>query len=95
MDSLGECVAETLEELRRQSSAKVLGEMGPRYGIHTAQAFGVPMAQMKLIAVTPTMTPKHAGSEDFGHGVGARNPRRVGIGGSGARRWCTKSSDPA
>ena len=40
----------TLEWLRDRSSSKVLGEMGPRYGIHTVKAFGVPMAQMKQLA---------------------------------------------
>lgn len=42
-------VADTLDWLRAQSSAKVHGEMGPRYGIHTGKAFGVPMAQMKRL----------------------------------------------
>jgi len=50
MASIDVRVAETLETLRRGSSAKVLADMGPRYGIRTARAFGVPMGQMKQIA---------------------------------------------
>ena len=49
MTSIEVRVAETLEELRRGASAKVLAEMGPRYGIHAARSIGVPMAQMKQI----------------------------------------------
>jgi 3-methyladenine DNA glycosylase AlkD len=40
----------TLDWLRSRSSRQVLGDMGPRYGIHTDKAFGVPMAQMKQLA---------------------------------------------
>jgi len=50
MASIDVRVAETLEALRRGSSAKVLADMGPRYGIRTARAFGVPMVLMKQVA---------------------------------------------
>jgi len=50
MASIDVRVADTLDALRRRSSAKVLEEMGPRYGIHTPRALGVQMAQMKQIA---------------------------------------------
>lgn len=41
----------TLAELKRQASAKVRDEMGPRYGIVTkAKALGVPMAKLQAIA---------------------------------------------
>lgn len=44
-------VAWTLAELKRQASAKVRDEMGPRYGIVTkAKTLGVPMAKMQAIA---------------------------------------------
>ena len=42
-------VDDILDWLRGHASATVLDEMGPRYGIHTSKAFGVPMAQMKRL----------------------------------------------
>jgi 3-methyladenine DNA glycosylase AlkD len=43
-------VEDVLDWLHGHASATVLDEMGPRYGIHTTKAFGVPMAQMKRLA---------------------------------------------
>ncbi len=43
-------VADTVDWLRGHSSAKVLDQMGPRYGIHTSQALGVSMAEIKRLA---------------------------------------------
>ena len=43
-------VAEVLAALEREAQAKVLAEMGPRYGIQVKKAFGVPMAKMQAIA---------------------------------------------
>lgn len=42
-------VDDVLDWLRGHASATVLDEMGPRYGIHTSKAFGVPMGQMKRL----------------------------------------------
>ena len=42
-------VADTIDWLRGHSSATVLDEMGPRYGIHTSRALGVSMAEMKRL----------------------------------------------
>ena len=39
-----------LAVLRDHASAETLAQMGPRYGIHTASALGVPMAAMKRLA---------------------------------------------
>ena len=39
-----------LAVLRDHASAETLAQMGPRYGIHTASALGVPMAAMKKVA---------------------------------------------
>lgn len=39
-----------LDALRSHASPTVLDEMGPRYGIVTALAMGVPMAKMQLVA---------------------------------------------
>jgi 3-methyladenine DNA glycosylase AlkD len=39
-----------LDELRSLGEATVRSEMGPRYGIHTDRAFGVPMAGMQRLA---------------------------------------------
>ena len=39
-----------LASLARAGSKKVRGEMGPRYGIVAAKAYGVPMAKIKLVA---------------------------------------------
>lgn len=39
-----------VEVLREQASAEFRAEMGPRYGIHTPQAFGVPMRELKALA---------------------------------------------
>ncbi len=43
-------VAAVLASLKRAGSKKVREEMGPRYGIVAAKAYGVPMAKIKLIA---------------------------------------------
>ncbi len=43
-------LADCLAWLQSHASTKVRDEMGPRYGIHTDRAFGVPMAQMKVLA---------------------------------------------
>ena len=43
-------LADTVDWLRGHSSAKVLDQMGPRYGIHTSQALGVSMAEIKRLA---------------------------------------------
>jgi 3-methyladenine DNA glycosylase AlkD len=42
-------VDDIVDWLREHASATVRDEMGPRYGIHTSKAFGVPMAQMKRL----------------------------------------------
>ncbi len=47
---MGERVAAVLAALEEAASAKVRDEMGPRYGIWTEQALGVPMAVMQRIA---------------------------------------------
>jgi len=39
-----------IADLRTRASAKVLAEMGPRYGIVTDRAFGAPMAAMQQVA---------------------------------------------
>jgi 3-methyladenine DNA glycosylase AlkD len=39
-----------LASLKRAGSKKVHADMGPRYGIVAKKAFGVPMAQIKLVA---------------------------------------------
>lgn len=54
-------VEETLQRLRAAASDKVRDEMGPRYGIHTAKAMGVPMARMQAIA--RPLRPDHALAE--------------------------------
>jgi 3-methyladenine DNA glycosylase AlkD len=43
-------VTETLAQLERIASKRVREEMGPRYGIHTKKAYGVPMAKLQAIA---------------------------------------------
>nr|MEA2799763.1 hypothetical protein [Phenylobacterium sp.] len=43
-------VASVLQALEAHASAKTLSEMGPRYGIVTAKAMGVPMAKMQQVA---------------------------------------------
>jgi 3-methyladenine DNA glycosylase AlkD len=48
--SVDESARQTLAWLKAHGSASVLASMGPRYGIHTSNAFGVPMAQMKVLA---------------------------------------------
>jgi 3-methyladenine DNA glycosylase AlkD len=45
-----ESARQTLAWLEAHGSASVVESMGPRYGIHTSHAFGVPMAQMKVLA---------------------------------------------
>ncbi len=45
-----ERVLDCLAMLKKLSSKKTLEEMGPRYGIHTKKAFGVSMANMKVVA---------------------------------------------
>lgn len=42
--------AAVLDSLKRLGSEKARAEMGPRYGIHTKRAFGVSMANLKLMA---------------------------------------------
>ena len=39
-----------LEWLERERDIKTFENMGPRFGIHTERAFGVPMARMKVLA---------------------------------------------
>src|SRR5688572_32349726 len=39
-----------LAALREQASDETLAQMGPRYGIHTGESLGVPMAAMKRVA---------------------------------------------
>jgi len=43
-------VREVLAELKRLASKRVRDEMGPRYGIHTKKAFGVPVGVMQKVA---------------------------------------------
>jgi 3-methyladenine DNA glycosylase AlkD len=43
-------LAAALRSLEAHASPKVRDEMGPRYGIVTARAMGVPMAKMQLVA---------------------------------------------
>jgi 3-methyladenine DNA glycosylase AlkD len=43
-------LAEALKSLEAHASARVRDDMGPRYGIVTAKAMGVPMAKMQLVA---------------------------------------------
>ena len=50
-----------LEVLRAAASPKVRDEMGPRYGIVTDRAFGVPMAAMQRIA--KPLAPDHVLAE--------------------------------
>ena len=51
-------VAAVLAQLEAHASAKTLAEMGPRYGIVTAKAMGVPMNRMQ--AVAKPLAPDHA-----------------------------------
>jgi 3-methyladenine DNA glycosylase AlkD len=46
----GDAVREALEWLEYERDPATLDNMGPRYGIHTERAFGVPMARMKVLA---------------------------------------------
>ena len=39
-----------LQWLERERDIKTFENMGPRFGIHTKRAFGVPMARMKVLA---------------------------------------------
>jgi 3-methyladenine DNA glycosylase AlkD len=48
--SIGQRADEILAALKGSADARVLSEMGPRYGIHTDKALGVPMAAMQRIA---------------------------------------------
>ena len=41
---------EVLAWLKDHGSPAVLADMGPKYGIHTSNAFGVSMADMKVLA---------------------------------------------
>jgi 3-methyladenine DNA glycosylase AlkD len=41
---------EVLAWLKDHGSPSVLSDMGPKYGIHTSNAFGVSMAKMKVLA---------------------------------------------
>src|SRR5688572_5515195 len=48
--ALQDRVASVLASLEREAQPKVLAEMGPRYGIVTDKAMGVPMNRMLAIA---------------------------------------------
>jgi 3-methyladenine DNA glycosylase AlkD len=50
-------VDEVLDQLRAHASAKILAEMGPRYGLVVDKALGVPMARM--LAVAKPLAPDH------------------------------------
>ncbi|MDB5425998.1 MAG: alkylation repair enzyme, partial [Phenylobacterium sp.] len=56
--TLAERVEAVLQALQGQASAKVRDEMGPRYGVVTDKAMGVPMARMQ--AVAKPLAPDHA-----------------------------------
>ena len=43
-------VRDALDWLAARGSDSVVANMGPKFGIHTERAFGVPMAQMKVLA---------------------------------------------
>jgi 3-methyladenine DNA glycosylase AlkD len=48
----GAACRSALEWLERERDITTFENMGPRYGIHTDRAFGVPMARMKVLAKT-------------------------------------------
>lgn len=50
-------VAEVLKQLQSHASKRVRDEMGPRYGIVTKKAYGVPMAKVQLVA--KPLAPNH------------------------------------
>jgi len=58
IDTFVSQAADVVRDLQAVSSAKVLGDMGPRYGIVTDKAMGVPMAAMQRIA--KPLAPDHA-----------------------------------
>ena len=41
---------EVLTQLERRATKRIREEMGPRYGVHTDKAFGVPIAALKAVA---------------------------------------------
>lgn len=47
---LNDHVVSALEWLEKNSFQRTLAEMGPKYGIHAKKAFGVTMANMKVLA---------------------------------------------
>jgi 3-methyladenine DNA glycosylase AlkD len=49
-ETLDASLGEALDWLQAHGSKSVVAAMGPKYGIHTDRAFGVPMAQMKVLA---------------------------------------------
>ncbi len=52
MGADGATCRSALEWLERERDITTFENMGPRYGIHTDRAFGVPMARMKVLAKT-------------------------------------------
>lgn len=54
-------VAAVLQALQKHASAKILAELGPRYGVVTDKAIGVPMA--KMLAIAKPLYPDHALAE--------------------------------
>jgi 3-methyladenine DNA glycosylase AlkD len=56
--TLDDRVAEVLAALRARASAKVLAEMGPRYGLVVDKAMGAPMNAM--LAIAKPLHPDHA-----------------------------------
>jgi hypothetical protein len=51
-------VEAVLQALRGHASAKVRDEMGPRYGVFTDKAMGVPMAKMQTVAGAARARPR-------------------------------------
>ena len=49
-ETLDSSLRDALDWLQDHASKSVLANMAPRFGIHTDNAFGVPMAQMKVLA---------------------------------------------
>jgi 3-methyladenine DNA glycosylase AlkD len=48
--ALGKQVRTVLASLKRLASKRIRDEMGPRYGVHTDKAFGVPVGAMQKLA---------------------------------------------
>jgi len=59
--AIADRVEAVLQALHGHASPKTLAEMGPRYGVVTAKAMGVPMAKMQ--AVAKPLAPDHALAE--------------------------------